>query len=107
MNDGLTNLLLIVGAAWLLWEIGEHLLLPLYFVIRGRRQPPFHALEGRQARVISWQGNAGQVMINGEIWRAKAREELAVDEMVLIHKMDGLTLNVARPAGQPLNPPLP
>jgi membrane-bound serine protease (ClpP class) len=103
MSPGLTHILLILGAVWLLWEIGEHLLLPLYWAIRGRKQPLHHgphAVEGHPARVVRWQGHQGQVMINGELWRAAAREDLAVDETVLIRKMDGLTLWVARADGQ-------
>jgi membrane-bound ClpP family serine protease len=51
-------------------------------------------LAGSLAVVLNWQGEAGQVIREGEIWRAEAKDRLsfARGQKVAINKITGLTL---------------
>ena len=99
MSDGIVYLGLLVVAGWLLFELTEHVLLPLYWAISGKA-PRLHngpgAMAGRQARVVSWKGSQGKVNLDGEIWLATSRDNLSEDESVVIIKAKGLTLKVSR-----------
>jgi membrane-bound serine protease (ClpP class) len=48
------------------------------------------------ARVQDWQGSQGHVFVQGERWNARAEQTFAKDDEVIITKIDGLTLHVAR-----------
>ncbi len=101
MSDGIVYLGLLVVAGWLLFELTEHVLLPLYWAISGKAPRPQNgpgSLAGRTARVVRWKGNKGQVKLGGEIWRATSRDNLLEKERVVIIKAEGLTLSVSRTA---------
>ena len=99
MRDNIIYLLLALGAGWLIFEVVEHLLMPLYWAVRGKKSRLHHgptAIEGRLAKVVHWEGGKGKVKIDGELWQAKSREAILKDETVTVKKMDGLTLIVSR-----------
>ncbi|MBR1680132.1 MAG: NfeD family protein [Bacilli bacterium] len=41
-------------------------------------------------------GRIGEVKVDGKLWSATSSEELAVDTMILVEKMEGVKLNVVR-----------
>ena len=59
------------------------------------------ALSGRAGVVRSWAGGAGQVFVDGALWRARRSimdddGELAVGDTVVVERVNGLTLAVRR-----------
>jgi len=105
VSDSILYLLLALGAGWLLLEVVEHLLFPLYWVISNKKPRLHHGpatIEGRFAQVVHWEGDNGKVKIDGELWQAKGRENLLKEETVIVKKMDGLTLTVSRPEDKTL-----
>jgi membrane-bound ClpP family serine protease len=59
------------------------------------------ALSGRTGVVRSWTGEAGQVFVDGALWRARRcwaedGEELGVGDAVVVERVNGLTLGVRR-----------
>ncbi|GGK30330.1 NfeD family protein [Salinarimonas ramus] len=75
------------------------LTLVLAAAVRALRRRPAsgdEALVSEVARVIHWEGFAGEVEIHGERWRARADEPMATGERVHVHARDGLTLTVSR-----------
>lgn len=59
------------------------------------------ALSGRAGVVRSWAGGAGQVFVDGALWRARRSimdedGELAVGDAVVVERVSGLTLAVRR-----------
>ncbi len=73
------------------------LLLALAALLRARRRPVVtgnDALIGASGEAVSWQGEAGRVRIQGEIWLARADAPLAAGARVKVLDRDGLTLRV-------------
>jgi membrane-bound serine protease (ClpP class) len=73
------------------------LLLALAALLRARRRPVVtgnDALIGALGEAVSWQGEAGRVRVQGEIWLARADAPLAAGARVKVLDRDGLTLRV-------------
>jgi len=51
-------------------------------------------LIGMTGQVISWEGAAGYVMVDGERWRAVSSDELKAGDAIKVVSLDGLTLKV-------------
>jgi membrane-bound ClpP family serine protease len=59
------------------------------------------ALSGRTGVVRSWNGEGGQVFVDGALWRARRswaddKEELGAGDAVVVERVEGLTLGVRR-----------
>jgi membrane-bound ClpP family serine protease len=59
------------------------------------------ALSGRTGVVRSWNGEGGQVFVDGALWRARRswpdeKEELRAGDSVVVERVSGLTLGVRR-----------
>jgi membrane-bound ClpP family serine protease len=59
------------------------------------------ALSGRAGVVRSWAGDAGQVFVDGALWRARRswaddEEDLGAGDAVVVERVSGLTLAVRR-----------
>jgi membrane-bound serine protease (ClpP class) len=54
------------------------------------------------ATVAEWRGDRGAVYAGGELWRARAKEALAVGEAVEVVRAEGLTLVVRKARAQEL-----
>jgi membrane-bound ClpP family serine protease len=59
------------------------------------------ALSGRTGIVRSWAGEAGQVFVDGALWRARRswpedQEEISAGDAVVVERVNGLTLGVRR-----------
>jgi membrane-bound ClpP family serine protease len=59
------------------------------------------ALSGRTGVVRSWNGEGGQVFVDGALWRARRswpddKEELGAGDFVVVERVSGLTLGVRR-----------
>src|SRR5215831_9108075 len=67
------------------------------FVAKSRQRPivsgPEHMI-GDSAEVIDWQGHLGRVRVQGEIWKARASEDLSPGRRVRVVRIEGLTLVV-------------
>ncbi len=73
------------------------LLLALAALLRARRRPVVtgnDALIGASGEAVSWQGEAGRVRVQGEIWLARADAPLAAGARVKVLDRDGLVLRV-------------
>jgi membrane-bound serine protease (ClpP class) len=73
------------------------LLLALAALLRARRRPVVtgsEAMIGSAGETVSWDGREGRVMVNGEIWRARASAPLAAGTAVKVVSRDGLVLVV-------------
>jgi membrane-bound serine protease (ClpP class) len=73
-------------------------LFALSVAIGSRRRPVVtggQALIGSEAVVTTWRGDEGRVMVEGETWRARARNPLKSGERAKVVSREGLTLHVA------------
>jgi membrane-bound serine protease (ClpP class) len=71
MGIGYIVLIIIVG--FILFELIEHLVLPLVFYIIKRKKQAITGVESMIGEVVDirqWKGKEGQVFVKGEMWRA-------------------------------------
>lgn len=91
------KVVLILIAAYILYEIIEHTVLPLIWLITKQRKKSStgeSGMIGLEAEVREWKGNKGRVFVHGELWRAESNFPLAVGDTVQVHAVKGLTLIV-------------
>ncbi|MBW7848911.1 MAG: nodulation protein NfeD [Rhodospirillales bacterium] len=73
------------------------LLLLLAYVVKAQRRPVTTGQEhmiGALGRVVEWQGTAGRVRVDGDLWRAVGHPGLAPGKGIRVIKIRGLTLTV-------------
>jgi membrane-bound ClpP family serine protease len=85
-----------VTAAWLLLAARKSFATRRLRAASGRE-----ALSGRTGVVRSWNGDGGQVFVDGALWRAKrswddGSEQLGAGDAVVVEQVRGLTLGVRR-----------
>jgi len=86
---------LVIG--FLLFEFVEHLLFPLACFILGKKRRPTSGAEGMLGKVVEvkqWNRNEGQVLVNGELWRAVSDVPLTKGDEAVIYDVKGLILKV-------------
>jgi membrane-bound serine protease (ClpP class) len=79
-------------------------LLLVALLLRSRRRPTVigkEALLAAKGEAITWQGAEGRVLVNGEIWRARATGPVQPGALVRVIDRDGLVLVV-----EPSSPPI-
>ncbi|HDZ24165.1 MAG TPA: hypothetical protein ENH70_06465 [Desulfobacteraceae bacterium] len=67
------NILIILVIGFVLFELIEHVVLPLFWFIKDRNRKSVCGVTGMLGKVgeiIQWQETEGQVSVNGELWRA-------------------------------------
>ena len=73
------------------------ILLVLAMLLRSRRRPVItggEALIGAEGTALQWDGGAGRVLVNGEVWLAHSRQSLTPGTRVKVVARDGLNLTV-------------
>ena len=86
---------LIIG--FIIFELIEHVLFPLFWYIRGRDKKSVCGVSGmlgKVGEVKQWQKNGGKVFVNGELWQAVSKVPLSPGDRVVIQNVEGLTLEV-------------
>lgn len=85
-----------------MFELFEHVLVPLAAARAGRGGQPLTGAEGmvgRQSLVRRWSGRDGKVLAGGEPWQAESRSPLQEGDTVTVLGVDNLTLAVAPEQG--------
>ena len=96
--DGVKDLLILIGIAIILFEVVEHVVLPLFWLLKDRKKMSVcgaTGMLGKVGEVKDWQGTEGKVFVNGELWRAVSDDPLLPRDKVIIKELEGLTLKVA------------
>jgi membrane-bound ClpP family serine protease len=84
------------AAVWLLVATRKSLVARRLKAASGRE-----ALSGRTGVVRTWNGEGGQVFVDGALWRARRSwpddpEEISAGDAVVVERVSGLTLGVRR-----------
>jgi membrane-bound ClpP family serine protease len=87
---------LAAAGGWLAIAAGKSLAARRLRAASGRE-----ALSGRTGVVRSWNGDGGQVFVDGALWRARRswaedQEELGAGDAIVVERVSGLTLGVRR-----------
>ena len=91
------NAIIILAIGFLLFEVIEHVVLPLIWFIKDRKRRSICGVTGMLGKVGEikyWKESEGQIFVNGELWRAVSDYPLSAGDRVVIQKVDGLTVNV-------------
>ena len=83
--------------AFLIFEFIEHVVLPLIWFIKGRNKKSNYGLTGMIGKAVEikrWDKTEGQVLINGELWKAVCEVPLPVGGKAVILDIEGLTLKL-------------
>ena len=88
-------LTLVIG--FLLFELMEHVVFPLFWSIMGRKRKAVCGVTGmlgKVGEVKQWKKNEGKVFVNGALWQAVSEVPLVPGDRVVIQNVEGLTLKV-------------
>ena len=91
------NTLIALLVAWLVFEFLEHVLIPLFGLIKNRGKHPQFGVPGMIGKIVDvrqWDKTKGQVLINGEFWKGECETPLAVGSKAIIDDINGLTLKL-------------
>jgi membrane-bound serine protease (ClpP class) len=92
-----TDVLIAVVAVVIVFEVFEHVIIPLVGARVGRRRQPLTGAEGMVGKVVQvrrWSGREGTVSVDGELWQARSRAPLAAGDEARVVAVSNLTLRV-------------
>jgi membrane protein implicated in regulation of membrane protease activity len=90
-----------------IYELVEHILLPLFWTIRYRGRKSAcgpSGMIGKRCVVKQWTGTRGKVRVGGELWNAIGNSPLMPGDEGFVQGIDNLTLQVA-PIGETIDTP--
>ena len=94
----LLKILIIVVLGWLFFEVVEHAVVPLVWLVMKKNRRPKTGAEGmigEVGEVREWSGGKGRIFVHGELWNAESEAPLSVgDKVVVLSVQQGLTLIV-------------
>jgi len=82
---------------FLAFEFIEHVIIPLFwFILKGRKKSDYNitGMVGKFAEIKQWNSTEGQVLVNGELWKAVCEIPLPVGSKAEIMDIEGLTLRL-------------
>lgn len=82
---------------FLAFEFIEHVIIPLFwFILKGRKKSDYNVtgMVGKIAEIKQWNTTEGQVLVNGELWKAVCETPLPVGSKTEILGIEGLTLRM-------------
>ncbi|MCW8871231.1 NfeD family protein [Pseudomonadota bacterium] len=91
------NMLITLIVALIVFEIIEHVLVPLIGFMFGKKRRSISGAEGMVGQVVEvkrWNADEGEVFVNGELWRAVCMVPLVKGDKAVIHDVEGLLLKV-------------
>jgi len=89
--------LLFIAVGIILFELVEHLVFPLAWLILRRKKPSVSGPEGmigQVAEVKEWHRQEGRVFLQGELWQAGGSVSFAEGEKAVVESVAGLQLRV-------------
>ena len=93
----LKNLIITVIIIFLAVELIEHIIFPIVWsILKGRKRSAYGVMGmiGKVVEIRRWNKTEGQVLINGELWRAVCEVPLQVGGKAMIKGIEGLTLKL-------------
>jgi membrane-bound serine protease (ClpP class) len=93
------KILLILIIAYVLFELTEHVIVPLYWVIAKKKKlsPTGESgMVGLIAEVKEWEGTKGRVFVHGELWKAESDISFNPGDEVAVQSVKRLVLTVKR-----------
>ena len=93
------KILLILVIAYILFEVVEHTVIPLIWLItkKQRLSPTGESgMIGLIAEIKEWEGTKGKVFVHGELWNAESETSFDPGDEAVIQAVERLVLTVKR-----------
>ena len=93
------EIIIALVAAFVLFEIIEHVVFPLVWSIIQKRKPSIcdvSNMVGKVGEVKRWRDLEGKIFINGETWNARSDMPLSSGDNAVIERVDGFVLEVKK-----------
>jgi len=81
-----------------IYEIFEHVILPLFWTIRYRKRKSAYGpsgMIGKKCVVKEWKDTRGKVSVGGELWNATSKSPLIPGSETVIRDINNLTLLIS------------
>jgi membrane-bound ClpP family serine protease len=91
------RVIIIVVGAYVLFEIVEHAVIPLiWLLLKKQRKSPagVSGMVGEVGVVKEWHRMEGMIFVHGELWKAVSEDHLSKGRKVEVLEVNGLTLKV-------------
>jgi len=91
------SLIIALVVAFIVFEFIEHMAVPLIWFIRDRNKKSEYGVTGMIGKVVEikkWDQNQGQVLVDGELWRAFCNVPLTAGDKAVIMDITGLMLKL-------------
>ena len=101
--DALKGTLFALLIGWLIFELIEHVILPLVWAVLQRRKPSIcgpTGMIGKVGEIRSWNASGGKIYVNGEIWQAVGDFDFLQGDKAVIRQVEGLKVSVAPYQGE-------
>lgn len=93
----LETIIIIVIVCFVVFELIEHVVIPLFWLIFKKRKKSDYGVTGMIGKIVEikrWNRTEGQVLVNGELWRAVCDVPLTRGSKAVILDIEGLTLKL-------------
>jgi membrane-bound ClpP family serine protease len=93
----LKNVIITFIIAFIVFEFIEHVVFPLIWFIKDRNKKSNYGVAGMIGKVVEikqWDKTQGQVLVDGELWRAVCDVPLPIGGKGVIVEVAGLTLKL-------------
>ena len=93
----LETIIIIVIVCFVVFELIEHVVIPLFWLIFKKRKKSDYGVTGMIGKIVEikrWNKTEGQVLVNGELWRAVCDVPLTQGSKAVILDIEGLTLKL-------------
>jgi membrane protein implicated in regulation of membrane protease activity len=97
----ITTILTILVVGFILFEVIEHVLFPLLWVVVARNRRSRCGIDGMLGKVVEvkrWCDGEGRVFVDGEIWKATSCDPQRPGDRAVVQGVDGLVLRIASPS---------
>ena len=91
------TIIITIIICFIVFELIEHVLIPLFwFILKGRKKSNYGVMGmiGKVVEIKRWNKTEGQVLVNGELWRAVCDVPLTQGSKAVILDIEGLTLKL-------------
>jgi membrane protein implicated in regulation of membrane protease activity len=98
------SILITLFICFIIYEIFEHLILPLFYMIRYRKRKSSCGpsdMIGKKCLVKQWYGNSGKVQVGSELWNATGQLPLIPGDEAVVQGIEGLTLRLSASRNPP------
>ena len=93
----LETIIITIIICFIVFELIEHVFIPFFWLIlKGREKSNYGVtgMIGKTVEIKRWDKTEGQVLINGELWKAVSEIPLPAGGKAVIQDVEGLTLKL-------------